>query len=310
MRLQLTTEQVEDLVKRCGRGGRGGLSKDILKVLAEFRKIGHDPFTRKDVVAVLTQMGTRITPAAEFWHPIGEAIRKGSKKAPGRGFYTQGVQTLPAPEPTRPAPPEPPPAVRETPPEPPERSSRPTYKQPSPRDDRDEITWVVYELSSSGETFAVEGDFTRHFRQILRSPSHEVFVPYLSYCYDGRNALFNVMEGYVFVAAGLDERVYLNAVHHSPYLRGVLHYSGGNTVVLQTVPDSSVRELRDRLAQMVAVEIEEGMRVEITRGICQGLRGKVVGLDDEVAYVLVSLRTLQTIRTIPRFALLPVGDEA
>ena len=298
MRLQLDENQIEAFASECGSSSSVG--DDVSKILEAFIRSRHSPFTRKDVTAVLSRMGSPavdpkkgVVKDQKAWNTIGSVVGGVATKGPGRGFYT-----LELPE----APSRPPPA------EPPRHSSVRRYRQPPNRDDRDSLTWVVFELSSAGEAFASEGYLEEHLRQVISAPGHEVFVPYLSYAYDGRTALFNVMEGYAFAAAGLDERIYLNAVHQSPYLRGVLHYSGGNTIVLQTVPDSSVQELRDRLAEMVAVEIEEGMRVEITRGICQGLQGEVVGLTDGEAYVLVSLRTLRTIRTIPRFALLPVGD--
>jgi len=74
-----------------------------------------------------------------------------------------------------------------------------------------------------------------------------------------------------------------------------------------TVPESSVQELKDKLSEMVAVEIKEGMLVEIVQGICRGLSGLVVGLEEDVAHVFIELRTLATIRTIPRYGLRPKG---
>lgn len=168
---------------------------------------------------------------------------------------------------------------------------------------------MVYELTTSGETVASQGGLEHHIKTLLKTPTLEVFVPYLSYTYENRTAVFNVMEGYCFVSSGLDDRAYLAIVYDSPYLKGALHSRGGGSLVLMTVPESSVQELKDRLSHMVAVEIQEGMKVKISRGICQGLDGKVVGLEGETAYVLINLRTLQTIRTIPRFALVPQGDD-
>lgn len=296
MRLQLDESQVEAIASTCGASA--SVEGDVSRVLQAFAVHRHSPFTRKDITAVLQRMGSSAVDSekgtvqdSKAWHTIGARISQIAQKGPGRGFYSLDL-----------------PPVRETAEARPHSSVREGSRTPTARDNRDGMTWVVFELSSAGESFASDGYLEEHLRQALQVPGHEVFVPYLSYAYDGRTALFNVMEGYAFAAAGLDERIYFNAVHNSPYLRGVLHFSGGNTPVLQTVPDSSVQELRDRLAEMVAVEIEEGMRVEITRGICQGLQGVVVGLSGEGAYVLVSLRTLRTIRTIPRFALLPVGD--
>lgn len=178
------------------------------------------------------------------------------------------------------------------------------------RDNRDEGTWVVFELSASGERLAADGNLENYLRETLSLPQdHEVFIPYTSFVYGTRSSVFNVMEGYCFVASGLDDCVYLNATHDSQYLRSVLTSQMSGGIVLMTVPESSVKELRDRLGQMIAVEIEVGMLVEIVRGQYRGLTAKVVSLDDEMAHVLIELRTLRTIRTIPRFALLPCGDE-
>lgn len=285
MKLQLTTDQVQTLVVRCGQSV--SVETDVERILDGFASIYHDPFTRPDITAIFTQIKGQQTTRAAAWTRMGSAFRVRSEKVSGkRGYYTQGVKK-PSPKPSRQTPP------------------------PAPAADlRDDITWVVFELSGAGEHVAREGHLESHLRKILKSPGHEVFVPYLSYKYDGRVALFNAMEGYAFAESGLDERIYLNATAESPYLKGVLSYMGVGTTVLQTVPDSSIRDLRDHLAQMVAVEIQEGMKVEITRGICQGLLGDVVGLTDQDAYILIQLRTLRTIRTIPRFALFPIGEES
>ena len=178
------------------------------------------------------------------------------------------------------------------------------------RDQRDEITWVVYELTHAGERLASDGELEGYLRRALKlDASHPVFVPYLTFQYGSRCSVFNVMEGYCFVASGLDDRAYVAVVSESPYLRNVLSTKGRGTITLMTVPHSSVIELQTRMGEMVAVEIEAGMVVEIVRGQYQGLEGQVVSLTAEMAHVLIELRTLRTIRTIPRFALLPRGDD-
>jgi len=177
------------------------------------------------------------------------------------------------------------------------------------QDERDDVTWVVFELTGAGERFAAEGQIEGHLRAVLGSEV-DIFVPYLTCSYNGRVSVFNVMEGYVFVTSGLDERVYMSVAYESPYLKSVLHKVRGTTPVLMTVSDSKVRELQDKLGEMVAVEISEGMRVEVYRGICKGLIGQVVALDTKMAHVLIELRTLKTIRTIPRYALLPREEAA
>ena len=178
------------------------------------------------------------------------------------------------------------------------------------RDNRDELTWVVFELTAAGERLASEGQIESYLRDTLGCGSdHPVFVPYMFFSYGTRSSVFNVMEGYSFVASGLDERLYVAATHESPYLRSVLSSGSGSRAVLLTVPDSDIQDLRDQLSQMIAVEIEEGMQVEVVRGSYRGLEGCVVALTDEMAHVLIELRTLRTIRTIPRFALLPREEE-
>ena len=55
------------------------------------------------------------------------------------------------------------------------------------RDNRDEITWVVYELTSAGERMAAEGQLEGYLRDVLDLDlDHPVFVPYLSYRYGTR----------------------------------------------------------------------------------------------------------------------------
>ena len=175
-------------------------------------------------------------------------------------------------------------------------------------DDRDERTWVVYELTHAGESLAAKGELEAHLESLFQNPLPEIFVPCLCYRCDGRLTLFNVMEGYCFVSSELDEHKYLDVVEDSPYLWKVLKTSGRKrSPALTTVADSHVLSLKRKLSQMCTLNI--GMRVQIRRGICKGLEGKVVGISGERAHVLISLRTLKTIRTIHKFAILPLGED-
>lgn len=178
----------------------------------------------------------------------------------------------------------------------------------APPDGRDEITWVVYELTHAGERLAQEGQLESHLRRVLKLDlEHPVFVPYLTMRCDGKNTLFTVMEGYAFVASGLDDRLYFSVTHESAYLQQALHSKQGRTCVLMTVPDEKVRDLKARLQDMIAVEIQQGMLVEVSHGAFKGLEGIVAELTPKHAHVLFELRTLRTIRTFPRHALLPKG---
>lgn len=291
MRLQLTRDVAQELARRVGTST--SVEEDVGRILRAFKESGHDPFTRKDVTEVFLLLAGQGETREKVWKKLGDAIAaRAESLAAQRGFYTQKAPEAQPQEPPKP------------------HRSQPAPPPPVAKDERDNLTWVVFELTRAGEKLAQEGLLESFLRKTLKTPDHEIFVPYLSYRYDGRVSLFNVMEGYAFVASGLDERLYFKATVDSPYLKSVLSYrSLGSGVVLQTVPDIKIRELRDNLAKMVAVEIREGMRVEITRGTCLGLVGVVQSLTDEDAFVLIQMRTLRTIRTIPRFALFPLGDE-
>lgn len=178
-------------------------------------------------------------------------------------------------------------------------------------DGRDERTWVVFELTSSGDKAASAGLLEAHLRLQFKSDL-EVFIPYISFTYGGRTTLFNVMEGYAFVESGYPERAYLEFAAESPFLKQVLHTTGSSFFpALMTVPHRKVLQLQDQLGNMIAVEIETGMDVVVRQGICTGLAGRVLGVDDNNAQVLFTMRTLKTIRSIPRQALLPkeIDDE-
>ena len=171
------------------------------------------------------------------------------------------------------------------------------------RDSRDSRTWVVFELSYAGEREAAQGTLLPHLERLF--PEKEAFVPYVSHSYNGKNVLFNVMEGYCFVESGLDDRDYTHVCVESPYFVKAL----GNRKGLQTLPDSMVEDLKVKLSHMMAAEVQVGLQVRVVNGMCSGLQGTVLHVDDGVAQVLVELRTLKTIRHVPCYALVPAEED-
>jgi len=173
-------------------------------------------------------------------------------------------------------------------------------------DVRDEITWAVLELSPHGERVAEAGLLEEILRDYSDMPEgHPVFVPYLTLTYSGTQSLFSVMEGYAFVGSGLPDHSYRGLLN-TPYVRGLLSRGGnGQSWVLDTVPDASVRELRQRLNELVAVEIQVDMKVTVIEGSYSGLEGKVVSVGPKHAMVLVELRSLRALKKMPRFILRP-----
>ena len=178
-----------------------------------------------------------------------------------------------------------------------------------PKDERDQKTWAVFELTYQGEKAAAEGELEKYLKTTFGATSSQIFVPYRSYICDGRKTLFNVMEGYCFVEYFLDTRDYLSSVFGSPFLKSVLHSRTGYQQILHTVPNSKIEELREKLRNMAVSTLSIGDQVIISKGIYEGISGEVLSLTDKEACVHIKLRSLEAIRNIPRFALTPIGEE-
>jgi hypothetical protein len=176
-----------------------------------------------------------------------------------------------------------------------------------PRDERDATTWVVLELTEVGERLAEEGHLESHLRAVLDCPEdHRVFVPYTVIIRHGRRSVINVIEGYAFVASGLPDTSYFSLPSKSPNIKSVLHVqSSGRLKTLSTVPDKSVMDLQQRLRKMISREIEIGSDVRIHEGLHRGLVGRVVDVHGEDAFVFIKMRTIETVRVFPRYALRP-----
>jgi transcription antitermination factor NusG len=166
---------------------------------------------------------------------------------------------------------------------------------------------VVLELTRLGEQKAEEGCLPNLLRDALKVGSaHPVFVPCVVYERDGTRIVLNMMEGYVFIATGLSESVYIALEHDSPYIRQVLcHRQRGGVPVLSTIPDSNLDEIRGGLRKMIATDIKTGMQVDVVDGPYAGLSGNVVELQGDNAAVYMEMRSLKAIRSIPRTVLRP-----
>ncbi|MBQ73272.1 MAG: hypothetical protein CMJ67_10250 [Planctomycetaceae bacterium] len=168
---------------------------------------------------------------------------------------------------------------------------------------------MVLELSHHGERAAEEGILA----EILRDHAdldhdHPVFVPYLTYTHQGKTTLLSVMEGYVFLASGFDDQS-RSDLSRSPYITKILCRGSDPHAACETVSQASVDQLRQRMRELVAVEIQEGMEVRIVDGTLSGIRGSVVGVSGGHATLLVQMRSIQAIQYLPCFLLRPVSDE-
>lgn len=101
MKLQISETKAAAVASKLGEK-RPRLVEDIVRILSALAEIGLDPFTRRDVTAVLTAMGWDCAPE-HAWKDIGSAIESRCDKTGERGYYTQGAKahafiSLPEPE--------------------------------------------------------------------------------------------------------------------------------------------------------------------------------------------------------------------
>jgi len=179
-------------------------------------------------------------------------------------------------------------------------------------DRRDDQTWAVIELSRSGETALEDGSLCERLRSDLHvDNSWEIFIPASAYTRMGRRITLYLVEGYVFVAAGLADTAYFNLERSNPLVRRVLSVPGPRGMrVLSTIPDTEVETMREQLRAQIAVDISKGMEVRITEGVYSPLKGRVLHVEGDDAHVLIELRSVKIIKDIPRVFLEPVEDES
>ena len=77
----------------------------------------------------------------------------------------------------------------------------------------------------------------------------------------------HLMEGYAFVASGLDEVCYFRLEQRKLVTQILTQRGPRGMRVTATIPDSKVSELRRQLSERVAADIVPGMEVVVTDGI-------------------------------------------
>lgn len=169
-------------------------------------------------------------------------------------------------------------------------------------DNRDSQTWVAVELTNLGEQRAEDGTLEKLLRKDLAvDDDWPVFIPSMTYIRDGRKVQLHLMEGYAFVATGLPETHYFGLERKS-HVEKVLSVVGSRGLrTLHVIPDEKIQEIRDRMREVVSETVYHGTVVRVVDGLYNGLSGKVVGEDKESVFVLIELRSISIIATIPRF---------
>jgi len=168
-------------------------------------------------------------------------------------------------------------------------------------DQRDGITWVALELTHQGEKLVEEGTLPAHLRRALGvDGSWPVFIPSRVFTKKGKKTVVHLMEGYAFVASGLDEVVYFR-LEQTKLVDKVLSSPGPRGIrSLETLADREIAELRKKLTLEVSSDITPGMRVLVMSGVYSKLEGDVLDTEGDHAVLLFGLRSLQIIAKIPK----------
>lgn len=176
------------------------------------------------------------------------------------------------------------------------------------RDDRDDTTWVVVELTRAGEQKVEEGCAPEILRTLLQvEDDYPVFIPAVVYKVGGETTVLNLMQGYAFVQSGLPETQYFRLERDNPYVRKVLtSRSTSGLRVLNTIPNRNIIELRRQMAEHVASDIYDDAHIVVQTGLLMNMEGQVLTTHDESAFVIFKLRSIDIIAAIPKAFLCPI----
>jgi len=179
-------------------------------------------------------------------------------------------------------------------------------------DRRDGTTWVALELTRQGEKEVETGTLDGELRSALTlDAGWPIFIPSRVYKRGAKKVVVHLMEGYAFVASGLDEVNYFRLEHEGKLVERVMTASSpGGLRVLKTIPDRQIRELRRKLVEEVSSDLEPNIAVHVSDGRYKGLEGVVLMIEGEYALVSIELRSMEIVATIPRVFLTADGDEA
>lgn len=146
-----------------------------------------------------------------------------------------------------------------------------------------------------------DGTLAPELRKELRvEEAWPVFIPARIYEKNGKRVTVHLMEGYAFVATGLDE-IHYYRLEQTKLVEQVLSARGARGIrVLSTIPDGRVADFRRQLNEEVAADIVPGMTVVVTDGIYSKLEGTVLDVEGDHAVVRFELRSLKVISKVPK----------
>ncbi len=177
-------------------------------------------------------------------------------------------------------------------------------------DKRDQQTWVVLEVTSLGEQKIDEGTLEKTLRRDLDlDDNFPIFIPAVHTIRNGRPVTVHLMEGYVFIASGLEDYKYI-ALERKPYCNKVLtvRQSGGMRQ-LQVLSNQKIEDLRKSMQDTISQDVQEGSTVFVIGGSYNHLTGEVVTLKGDWAVVHFNFRSAEVLSRVPR-ALLSISEGA
>jgi len=153
-------------------------------------------------------------------------------------------------------------------------------------------------LNHLGETKVVDGNLESALRNDLGvNADFPIFIPVAVYPKGHKTITLHLMEGYVFVGAGLPDTTYF-ALERRPYVNQIIS-TPGKIRTLNVVQNSKIEELRAQLRQMIAADISNGENIRVINGAYRNLDGVVMIVVGETAVVRIKLRSIEIVATIP-----------
>lgn len=170
-------------------------------------------------------------------------------------------------------------------------------------DQRDARTWITLELTPLGEEKVQDGTLAKTLRGELGvAEDFPIFVPATSYIKNGNPVTVLLMEGYAFVASGLEDTDYFRLEKKSHVAKVLSSNEGGSWKlrVPMTVPNSKILDLQRQLQEQASVGVSMGETVRVLHGRYRNLDGIVKDIQGDNASVEIKLRSLEIIANIPR----------
>jgi hypothetical protein len=181
------------------------------------------------------------------------------------------------------------------------------------KDNRDEQTWVVVELTRSGNRLLEESRLEPILRAHLGcSEDYPIFIPTVVFNTDDPDSriVLSATEGYVFIASGLSDVSYFH-LESLPFVRQILTHKDPVTGirVCQSIRESSLQHIRNQLDALIGDTLAEGMDVRIVHGNLAGIHGKIVHTPPGAEYVdvMLSFRSIQMLKRFPRSSIQPLA---